>query len=213
MSRKNAQQSERQATAIKNLTATECFQLTKLLDEKVTQRDPHPKDLRNATMILLMLDAGLRVGEVVQMRLANLLYERHASRSIRVNGAIAKNKTERMIPTTEKLKTAIDRMTEFVWVYNPDEPDHFAFFISDPHTHLTTRQAQRIVGAASSTAFDRKIHPHVLRHTFATRLLKVTDLRTVQVLLGHQSVTSTQVYTHPNDDDCRTAIEKAEKIS
>lgn len=197
---------EHKTKIVKNLTATECFQLTKLLEQKVTQQIPQQKDVRNATMILLMLDAGLRVGEVVQMRLANLLYERHSAKSVRVNGAIAKNKTERLIPMSEKLRIAVEKMTDFVWTYNPDEPDHFAFYITDPHTHLTTRQAERIVRAAGSQAFGRDIHPHELRHTFATRLLKVTDIRTVQEMLGHKSVTSTQVYTHPSNEDCQRAI-------
>ncbi|HUW44892.1 MAG TPA: tyrosine-type recombinase/integrase [Dehalococcoidia bacterium] len=196
---------------IKNLTPTECHSLTKMLEERITQQVPRAKDIRNATMILLMLDAGLRVGEVVQMRLANLLYERHPAKSVRINAAIAKNKIERLIPMSEKLRIAIDRMTDFVWDYNPEEPDHFAFYINCIHKHLSTRQVERIVNACCRTAFGRSIHPHALRHTFATRLMKVTDIRTVQVMLGHKSVTSTQVYTHPNDEDCQNAIEKVEK--
>lgn len=204
---------ENRTAAIKNLTATECHQLTTMLEARITQQVPQVKDVRNATMILLMLDAGLRVGECVQMRLANLLYERHPAISVRVNGAIAKNKIERLVPMSERLRIAIDRMTDFVWIYDSDYPDHFAFYISDSHKHLTTRQAERIVSAAGRTAIGRKIHPHVLRHTFATRLMKVTDLRTIQTLLGHKSVTSTQVYTHTNDEDCKNAIEKVERIS
>lgn len=200
-------------TPIKNLTATECHELTKLLDERITQRVPGTKDIRNAAMILLMLDAGLRVGEVVQMRLANLLFERHPANAVTVNAAIAKNKTERIVPMSQRLRIAIDRMTDFNWPYNPDEPDHFAFYINNKHRHITTRQAERIVNVACRTAFNRSVGPHALRHTFATRLMKVTDLPTLQVLLGHKKLSSTQVYVHPNNEDCKNAIEKVERIS
>ena len=202
---------ENHTVAIKNLTATECHQLTTMLEERISQQVPREKDIRNATMILLMLDAGLRVGECVQIRLANLLYERHPANSVRVNAAIAKNKIERLIPMSHRLRVALDRMTDFVWSHESEEPDHFAFYIHDKHKHLTTRQAERIVNAACHTAFGRSVHPHTLRHTFATRLMKVTDIRTVQVMLGHKSITSTQVYTHPNDEDCQNAIEKVER--
>ncbi|GAH69734.1 unnamed protein product, partial [marine sediment metagenome] len=49
-------------------------------------------------------------------------------------------------------------------------------------------------------------HPHMLRHTFASKLMRVTSMRTVQELLGHSSITSTQIYTHPNEDDKKKAI-------
>lgn len=196
---------------IKNLTATESYQLKEWLEHRITSQLTHEKDVRNATMILLMLDAGLRVGECVQMRLSNLLFERHPAKSVMVNAAIAKTNVERLIPMSHRLRVAIDRMTDFVWGYDPEDPDHFAFYIHDKHTHLTTRQAERIVCAAAITAINRKVHPHVLRHTFATNLMKVTELRTVQVLLGHKSVTSTQIYTHPSVDDCTNAIKAVEK--
>lgn len=205
------QNHERKVQPIKNLTATECFELTKWLDARITCQVPAQKNVRNATMILLMLDAGLRVGEVVQMRLANLLFEHHPAKSVKVNAAIAKNKIERVIPMSHRLRIALDRMTDFVWDYDPELPDHFAFYIHDKHKHLSTRQVERIVSTIAITSIGRKIHPHVLRHTFATNLMKVTELRTIQVLLGHKSITSTQIYTHPSTDDCENAIKAVEK--
>ncbi len=211
MSNKFTQVGTNSTKPIKNLTATECHDLRVWLEQRITSQIPTEKDVRNATMILLMLDAGLRVGECVQIRLSNLLFERHPAKSVMINAAIAKTKIERMIPMSHSLRIALDRMTDFVWGYDPDWPDHFAFYIRDKHKHLTTRQVERIVGSISHTAFGRPIHPHVLRHTFATNLMKVTDMRTVQILLGHKSITSTQVYTHPSVDDCENAIKAVEQ--
>jgi len=76
---------------------------------------------------------------------------------------------------------------------------------------LTTRQVERIIRTAALKSIGRPVHPHVLRHTFASKLMSVCNERIVQELLGHQSITSTQIYTHPNEDDKKKAIQDVEK--
>jgi len=159
-------------------------------------------------MALLMLDAGLRVGEVVQLWRSCLFVFGQPSKQVAVPESIAKNKMERHIPMSDRLSKAIARMNTFYWEEEPDDLKIFSFYTNNPRKPLTTRQVNRIINKAGRVALNRPIHPHVLRHTFATRLMRITDLRTVQELLGHKSITSTQIYTHPNNQDRENAIKK-----
>jgi len=65
-----------------------------------------------------------------------------------------------------------------------------------------------MVARVSLDVIKRRIHPHVLRHTFATQLAKVTNIRVVQELLGHSSLESTQIYTHPDMNEAREAVNR-----
>lgn len=166
------------------------------------------KNLRNYTMALLMLDAGLRVGEAVQMKVKSFIFCDKIKNAVDMTKEKAEKKCERLVPMSDRLKKALLEMWLILWSARPELCEGYAFFENDSRTHLTTRQVQRIIGRASLTAFGRAIHPHVLRHTFATRLMRVTSTSVVQQLLGHKHINSTQVYMHANGDDCKKAIEK-----
>jgi len=84
------------------------------------------------------------------------------------------------------------------------------FQVPNTNRCITTRQIENIVLAASMKSLGRPLNPHMLRHTFASKLLRVTNIRTVQILLGHSCITSTQIYTHPNEDDKKKAIDAME---
>ncbi len=165
------------------------------------------KQVRNHLMVLLMLDAGLRVAEVSQLTRGCLLFADHFCEAVTVTAAAAKNNRQRTIPSSVRLRKAILDMNELVWTLDDCPSDGFAFYKKSFSTHLTVRQIQRIIGNLSWLAFGRWIHPHLLRHTFATRLMRTVNIRVVQELLGHVSITSTQVYTHPNGDDLKKAID------
>lgn len=163
--------------------------------------------LRNYTMTILMLDAGLRVGEAVKLRRSDLYFNCEPVTSIIVRADIAKNETERTIPVSQRLTNALKMYFPLSTTIYPAWYHEFAFRSQTWGYPITTRQVERIIRQAALKSLGRPIHPHVLRHTFASRLMRKTNMRTVQELLGHKNLSSTQIYTHPNGDDLRKAID------
>lgn len=164
------------------------------------------KRQRNHIMALLMLDAGLRVGEVARLKIKNFMFAGLIAKSITISKDISKNKVPRVIPMTCRLRDSLIDMTQTWWEGMLAVDDHYAFWAWQPQEHIGTRQIQRIIRKASQKAIARRIHPHVLRHTFATRLMRQVSIRVVQELLGHKRLSSTQIYTHPNNNDLEKAI-------
>jgi len=162
--------------------------------------------IRNKLMVLIMLDAGLRVGELVQLRLRDLYFGDGPVKNLIVRADIAKLGFERVIPTSNGLLHAIEEIWKNQWQYLRQDFNHFAFWGALSNFNLTVRQIQFIVEKASVNAIGFKITPHVLRHTFATRLMRITTMPVVQKLLGHCCLSSTQIYMHPNTTDLTRAI-------
>lgn len=188
------------------LTTDEC---EKLLYELLWQKRgirTKPKNVRNYCMALLMLDAGLRVGEVVKLQWISLWYNSVPVTSIIVSAEIAKNKKERIIPTSQRLSDAIENCHRHFGTPDPSSPEDCAMQPLRIAFPLTTRQVERIIRKAAMKSLGRPVHPHVLRHTFASRLMRTTNARIVQELLGHKHITTTQIYTHPNQEDLKKAI-------
>ncbi|GAI89237.1 unnamed protein product, partial [marine sediment metagenome] len=130
--------------------------------------------------------------------------------TLRVTADIAKNKTERLVPLSDRIQQVIKAMSNWWWEQDRSG-NHYAFYRGDnSNQHITTRQVERIIRKAAMTSLGRPVHPHVLRHTFASRLMRTTNARIVQELLGHQHLGTTQIYTHPNQDDLKKAIETLE---
>jgi len=155
-----------------------------------------------------MLDTGLRVGEVIQLRRFMLWTQGNCVKALSVPAEIAKLHRERVIPLSARLETEITVMHKFMWLNCGDSQNAFVFHTGDYLKHITARRIQQIVCAAGMATLGRRVWPHVLRHTFATRLMRVTNVRIVQELLGHRNLSSTQIYTHPNSQDLVTAIAK-----
>lgn len=162
---------------------------------------------RNLLIILLMLDAGLRDGEVVQLRVHDLVILNEPVRSLRVRAEISKSKLDRIIPLTRRTTEVIRKCQECLWSELREFFDGFAFPSRSKSGHLTTVQVERIVKSAAAKSIHRDIHPHMLRHTYATRLMRTTNARIVQQLLGHKFISSTQIYMHPDSEDLKKAVD------
>lgn len=179
--------------------------LTALEPTSTTTKQRH-QCLRNSVIVLLMLEAGLRVGEVVKLKVRDLIFNSLPVTSIIISAGMAKNNRERQIPVSERLFRALTLILDDIWTPLDLTDSDWAFSIKNSNKHLTTRQVERFVKATGLTTLRRPIHPHVFRHTFATRLMNKTSSRVVQELLGHKNLTSTQRYCHPNQTDLTNAI-------
>jgi integrase/recombinase XerC len=195
-------------TPPRTLTVAECHQLLDALLPKEATHKQHLKAIRNYAMALLMLDAGLRVGEVVSLTQQDLTYPTPPISSVTLQPYQTKNKKERTIPLSSRVQSALDEMDKKWWWPTGRLLHYYAFYQTDPRVHITTRQVERIIRRAALKSIGRPIHPHVLRHTFASRLMRKVNARIVQELLGHTRLSSTQIYTHPSADDKKKAIEK-----
>jgi site-specific recombinase XerD len=148
---------------------------------------------RDRAVLELLYGAGLRVGELTAIDLADLQL---GQRMLRVRG---KGRRERLVPFGRKAADAIaaylpHRARWRRGRQHGDEP----LFVNQRGGRLGDRSVRRILDAAvRRTAQLHHLHPHALRHAFATHLLEAgKDLRAIQELLGHSSLATTQVYTN-----------------
>ncbi len=194
---------------MKQLQTLDNNEINLLLDGVLTPQaslQRRKKQSRDALILLLMLDAGLRVGEVVSLTVGDLYWQDRFVRAVVVHSETSKSKFERSIPASRRLKVAIMWMQKRNWGPNGYTDSDFAFPTSSKVDHISERHVWHITRAYGKKHLNRKIYPHMLRHTFATRLMTKTSLRVVQQLLGHTSISTTQIYTHPNKNDCEEAI-------
>lgn len=190
------------------LTGDELFLLFDELRKHAGSATSIQKALRNYTMALLMVDAGLRVGEVVALEMSDLYIDSNPVQTLLVRAKISKNKKERTVPLSPRLRETLTEYRED-WPWLEFAGLHsWAFCTSFQLRPISTRQVERIIRTAAVKSIGRPITPHVLRHTFASRLMQRTNIRVVQELLGHSSVISTQIYTHPNENHKKHAIQQ-----
>lgn len=156
--------------------------------------------------ITLLADTGLRISELAFLLQSDLWFEDEPCNQLEVRSAIAKNHTPRSIPMTVRAIDAICDLRAARWMHTDQSYTSWAFPAAKPSAHITTRTFQRICKYYGSKYLKKQLTPHMLRHTFATRLMRKTNIRIVQQLLGHKSLSSTQIYTHPNSQDLAEAI-------
>lgn len=192
---------------VKSLTDEEQTKFVSYFQQRAALNYDHETHTRDQLIILLMLDAGLRVGEVVRLVVSDLYLLNAPMSMLVVRAEIAKTKTERCVPVSIRLFDAINFMWHHVWVRWNIENNTLAFPGMKSGKYLSIRQIRYLTRDAGLVSIGRSVHPHTLRHTFATRLMRKCNIRIVQQLLGHASLLSTQVYTHPNNQDLQTAID------
>lgn len=160
--------------------------------------------LRNKAILEMMYACGLRVAEVTDLRLSKIDFE---NQIVIVHG---KGDKERMIPFHSAAK-------EIVLEYIDCQRDELLkgkksdiLFVNNRGKALTTRSIQLILDEiAMKTNLHMKVHPHMIRHSFATHLLdNGADLRIVQELLGHENLSTTQIYTHVTLDRLKDTVRK-----
>jgi len=162
--------------------------------------------IRDRALLETLYSAGLRVAELVGMNVDS--WDRDAN-VVRVYG---KGKKERIAPIGRHAAKALGHWLE-VRTPAPDakSADRQALFLNRFGTRLTTRSVGRMLEKyLALTGLDKITTPHTLRHTFATHLLDGgADLRSVQELLGHKSLTTTQIYTHVSTKRLRETYEQS----
>lgn len=188
------------------LDTLEANKLLAFLQTQYNNTSEPRRSNRNLLMGLLMYDAGLRVGEVVQLVVGDLWFQDEPRQSLLVRPEVAKGGRERTVPLTQRITIVIDQMTKTWWSLTGCFGDEYAFYTERPRTHISARQVERIIEHAGQEAIGKDVNPHMLRHSFASRLMRTTSMRVVQQLLGHKNIATTQIYTHPNSDDLNNAI-------
>lgn len=158
-----------------------------------------PLGQRNKALLELLYATGIRVSECCQIRLPDL--DMYLS-TVLVHG---KGQKERYVPFGSFAQDALEQYIQEGRKKLLTNNGHDFLFVNFRGGPLTTRGVRTILNSIiDKSSLDGKIHPHMLRHTFATHLLNNgADMRTVQELLGHAYLSSTQVYTHVTNDYLR----------
>ncbi len=165
-----------------------------------------PLELRDRAILETLYAAGLRVGELVGLNLDSI------DPSTGYVRAYGKGSKERIVPIGTK---AVKALVEYLERGRPNLAskgrESRALFLNCNGTRLSERAVQIMVNKyIDKASVDKKISPHALRHSFATHLLDHgADLRVVQELLGHASVSTTQLYTHMTRKRLRVVYDKA----
>ena len=161
-----------------------------------------PEGQRNTAIIEVLFSCGLRVSELVNLKISNIYFEEEFVR------VIGKGSKERLVPISSK---AIKEIR--YWFMDRDklkikkgEEDYV--FLNRRGSHLTrTMILIMLKRLAADAGIQKTISPHTLRHSFATALLEGgADLRVIQVLLGHESIGTTEIYTHIDTSTLRQEI-------
>ncbi len=173
---------------------------------------PERERARLLCMVEILYASGLRVSELISLRVNQL---RTDSLVMIVKG---KGDKERMVPINEPTRQALANYSPFRLEFVPHNAKEspFLFPSTAREGHITRQRVGQLLKelALSANINPKKISPHVVRHAFASHLLQGgADLRAVQVMLGHADITTTQIYTHLNQDKLTKLVHNAHPLN
>jgi len=178
-------------------------QVRRLIEQPGKLSTPEAK--RDRAMLELLYASGMRVSELVSLNLGDVDLEGGYVR------CLGKGNKERVIPIYEQAVLAVKEYIEETRPQLMRNADEKALFLN-PRGERLTRQGfwQKLKGYAKSANLESEVTPHTLRHSFATHMLSGgADLRSVQELLGHANISTTQVYTHLTTEHIRRTYEQS----
>ncbi len=164
-------------------------------------------DYRTKAMLELLYATGMRISELLSLRFSNIDFDNCL---VRIEG---KGKKERIIPFNESSKEAL---TTYLENYRVDlikkGKNYDELFLNNRGTPMTRQGFFKLLkGICLQNGIEKEVSPHVLRHSFATHLLNNgADLRVIQELLGHSSITTTQIYTHVSNTKLKEEYDKTD---
>ncbi|MBZ0118708.1 MAG: tyrosine recombinase XerC [Sandaracinaceae bacterium] len=193
------------------VTVDEAFRVVEAPREDAARKEP--LRLRDAAMLELLYGSGVRVSELAGLRLGDV------DRKARVLRVLGKGGKERIVPFGSKAAEALELYLQVrSQLRHPRtlaQSGGDAVFLGARGTRLGVRQVQNVVHRYGALGAGRgDLHPHALRHSCATHLLDAgADLRTIQELLGHASLSTTQRYTHVSLDRLMEVYDRAHPLA
>jgi integrase/recombinase XerD len=164
-----------------------------------------PHGHRNRAIIETLYGSGLRVSELVNLRLSNIFFKEDIIR------VIGKGDKQRLVPLGNYSKKFIKIYMDEIRVFKKiKKEDNDVLFLNRNGRKITRAMIFTIIKeSARKAGIKKKISPHTFRHSFATHLLENgADLRSIQLLMGHESITTTEIYTHLDKKHLKKVMEK-----
>ncbi|MDI6840512.1 MAG: tyrosine recombinase [bacterium] len=160
---------------------------------------------RDSAILELLYGTGMRASELIKLNIGDINF---INETVKIFG---KRERERIIPLTRKARESLQRYLDERRLTSQSIRVQEPLFLNKNRNRLSQRSLQRIVNKyIRKVAELTRTSPHTLRHTFATHLLdRGCDLRTVQELLGHSSISSTQIYTHITPERLKEVYKQA----
>jgi integrase/recombinase XerD len=179
---------------------------TEEIDQLIAAIDlSKPEGERNRAIIETLYGCGLRVSELINLKISDLFFEEGF---IKVTG---KGNKQRYVPINEYTQKYINLYIQYIRSKIKIHQDHQDFLFLNRRGKKLTRNMIFIIikDLMKKTGITKNISPHSLRHSFASHLLENgADLRSIQLLLGHESITTTEIYLHMDRQQLHDAIEK-----